>query len=348
MNIFLATSEVPPAKNGMARVAEKLSAGFRSRGHSVDIVAGAHLPRVLLADIRLAPLLPHWGWVHERASHADVISLHGPVPAISDFFLLMNRLQGGLPPIAYTHHMDIRFRRGTRLAELYGRVYATLAARAELTIVSTEATRRSIASDAWRKRTHVVPFGVEQGCAVTGLPREREFTLLFVGQLRPYKGVDVLLRAMRRLTGVRLRIVGKGYAEQTYRDMAARFGLDNVEFLGGVSDAELWRLYATSHLFVLPSMEMEYFGLVLLEAMISGGVPVTSDMPGPAEVVGDAGSVVPRGDDLALAKAIAVLRDNPSLVAELSEKARARAATFTWDRCVERHLELYRTISRAP
>jgi rhamnosyl/mannosyltransferase len=347
VKIFLATSEVPPAKNGMARVTEKLSAGFRSRGHSVDIVAGAHLPRLLLADIRLAPLLPHWGWVHERAAQADVVSLHGPVPAISDFFLLMNRLQGGLPPIAYMHHMDIRFRRGTQLVELYGSLYANLAARAELSIVSTEATRRSISHPAWRARTHVVPFGVEQGC-VAELPREREFTLLFVGQLRPYKGVDVLLRAMRRLKGVRLRIVGKGYAEQTYRDMAGRFGLDNVEFLGGVSDEELWRLYATSHLFVLPSMEMEYFGLVLLEAMISGGVPVTSDMPGPAEVVGDAGRIVPRGDDLALAEAIAALRDSPATVAELSDRARARAATFTWDRCVERHLELYSTISRSP
>ncbi|HEY8171498.1 MAG TPA: glycosyltransferase, partial [Dehalococcoidia bacterium] len=252
----------------MARVTEKLSAGFRSRGHSVDIVAGAHLPRLLLADVRLAPLLPHWGWVHERAARADVVSLHGPIPAFSDFFLMMSSLQRDLPPIGYTHHMDIRFRRGTQLTDVYGSLYGALAARAEVTIVSTDATRRSLRNDAWRDRTKVVPFGVDAHCAVAGLPREREFTLLFVGQLRPYKGVDVLLRAMRRLKGVRLRIVGTGYAEQQFRAMAAAFDLDNVEFLGGVSDEELWRLYATSHLFVLPSTEMEYFGLVLLEAMV--------------------------------------------------------------------------------
>lgn len=330
----------------MARVADKLSAGFRSRGHTVDIVAGSQLPRLLLSDVRLSPLLPHWGWVHERASQADVISLHGPIPSFSDFFLLMNRLQGGLPPIGYTHHMDIRFRRGTQVTDLYGRLYGQLAAHADTTIVSTAATRRSLPNDAWRARTHVVPFGVEHGCAVRGLEREREFTLLFVGQLRPYKGIDVLLRAMRRLRGVRLRIVGKGYAERTYREMAATYGLDNVEFLGGVSDDELWRLYATSHLFVLPSTEMEYFGLVILEAMVSGAVPVISDLPGPSEVVADAGRIVPRGDDTALACAIAELRDSPAQLAALSERARERASRFTWDACVERYLELYGTIAR--
>ncbi len=346
MHIFLATSEVPPAKNGMARVADKLGAGFRARGHSVDLLGGSNLPRLLLSDVRLSPLLPHWGWVHERASQADVISLHGPVPSFSDFFLLMSRLQGGLPPIGYTHHMDIRFRRGTRFTDLYGRLNGQLAARADTTIVSTDATRRSLPNGAWRRRTHVVPFGVDHGCAQQGLEREREFTLLFVGQLRPYKGIDVLLRAMRRLPDVRLRIVGKGYSEQTYREMAARFGLENVEFLGGVTDDELWRLYATSHLFVLPSTEMEYFGLVLLEAMTSGAVPVISNMPGPSEVVADAGRIVPRGDASALARTIAELRDSPATLATLSERARERAAQFTWDACVERYLELYEGIVR--
>lgn len=345
MHIFLATSEVPPAKNGMARVADKLTAGFRSRGHSVDLLGGSNLPRLLLADVRLSPLLPHWGWVHERASKADVISLHGPAPSFSDFFLLMSRLQGGLPPIGYTHHMDIRFRRGAQFTDLYGRLTERLAAHADTTIVSTDATRRSLPNDAWRRKTHVVPFGVDHDQALQGLKREREFTLLFVGQLRPYKGIDVLLRAMRRLPGVRLRIVGKGYAEQTYRAMAARFGLENVEFLGGVSDDELWRLYATSHLFVLPSTGMEYFGLVILEAMVSGAVPVISNLPGPSEVVADAGRIVPRGDDAALARAIAELRDSPATLASLSERARERAAGFTWDACVERYLELYTEIA---
>jgi hypothetical protein len=111
----------------MARVCEKLTAGFRSRGHHVDIVAGARLPRILLADVRLSPLLPHWGWVHDLAKRADLISLHGPIPGFSDFFLLLSRMHRDLPPIGYAHHMEIRFRRGTILTDAYSWMYRKLA-----------------------------------------------------------------------------------------------------------------------------------------------------------------------------------------------------------------------------
>jgi len=340
VRILLATSEVPPAPNGMARVCEKLTAGFRAHGHRVDIVAGALLPRLLLADVRLSPLLPHWGWVHDLAARSDVISLHGPIPAFSDFFLMMDAVQHDLPPIGYTHHMDIKFRRLTPLTGLYGRLYGRLAQRADVTIVSTRATARTLPPP-WRRKAHVVPFGVDLHRVRHDVPKANEFTALFVGQLRPYKGVDVLLKAMRRLPGVKLNIVGKGYADAEYRAMAERFGLRNVHFLGAVSDDELWRLYAESQVFVLPSTEMEYFGLVILEAMASGCAPVISDLPGPAEVVGDVGHVVPRLDVDALVAAIADLRDSPAKLAAHSERARQRASAYTWERCVDQYLELY-------
>lgn len=343
MKILLATSEVPPAPNGMARVSEQLTAGFRERGHRVDIVAGSMLPRVLLSDVRLAPLLPHWGWVHDLALKADVVSLHGPIPAFSDFFLMMDRLQRDLPPIGYTHHMDIKFRRMSAVTGLYRRLYGELAAKADLTIVSTRATAGTLPAH-WRRKTHVVPFGVDLHRVRHEVPKAKDFTVLFAGQLRPYKGVDVLLKAMRKLPGVRLNIVGAGYADAEYRATAQRFGLTDVHFLGRVSDEELWRLYAESHVFVLPSTEMEYFGLVILESMASGCVPVISDLPGPVEVVGDVGEVVPRLDVDALAGAIAGLRDSSERLARLSERARQRASGYTWDRCTDRYLELYESI----
>ncbi len=331
----------------MARVSERLTAGFRAHGHHVDVVASARLPRLMLADVRVPPLLPHWGWVHQLAERADVISLHGPIPAFSDFFLMMAGAQRDLPPIGYTHHMDIRFRRLSAVTDLYRTIYGQLAKRADVTIVSTRATANTLPG-AWRRKTQVVPFGVDAGRVRDDIPKAREFTLLFVGQLRPYKGVDVLLKAMRRLPGVTLNIVGKGYADAEYRAMAERFGLTNVHFLGAVSDDELWARYAESHVFVLPSTEMEYFGLVILEAMASGCAPVISDLAGPVEVVGDVGRVVPRLDDAALAAAIAELRDSPALVTDLAQRARTRAASYSWEQCVNRYLELYAGIRDRP
>ena len=340
MKIFLATSELPPTPSGMARMAGRLIEGFRARGHDVDVLAAERMPRIAIRDVRIPALAPRWRGVSRRARAADVVALHGPVPAFSDAFLLLSRAHRDMPPIAYTHHMDIRFRHGGTLTAAYGRLYRRLMRRAALTIVSTDATARTFGPHP-RPPVHVVPFGVDHERVRGDVPKTPDFTLLFVGQLRPYKGIDVLLRAMQGLQGVRLRIAGRGYAEAEYRAMASRLGVAQVEFLGQVSDDDLWRLYAESHAFVLPSTEMEYFGIATLEAMASGCPPIISDLPGPVEVVGDAGVVVARGDEHALRAAIAALRDDPARRATLRDRARARAAAFTWDRCVEQHLALY-------
>lgn len=345
MRILFATSELPPTPSGMARVAGRLIAGFRERGHEVDVLASELLPSIRVRDVRLPALLPRWRSVARRARAADIVSLHGPIPAFSDVFLAMSRFHRDMPPIAYTHHMEIRFRDGTALTSAYGRIYRRLIPRAAMTIVSTEATARTFSAHE-RRALHVVPFGVDAERIRGDVPKTPDFSLLFVGQLRPYKGVDVLLRAMQRLPGVRLTIAGQGYAERDLRAMARELDLKHVEFVGAVSDDELWRLYAESHAFVLPSTEMEYFGIATLEAMASGCVPVISDMPGPVELVGDTGVVVPRLDHEALAAALAALRDDPARVGTLSDRARAKAAGMTWDLCVERYLALYATLAR--
>lgn len=340
MRILLATSEVPPTLSGMARVADHLIRGFEERGHDVDVLASERLPRVAMRDVRV-PLLLLPGTerrVRRRIAAADVVSLHGPIPGFSDLLLLAGRAARGRTPLAYTHHMDIGFRHARWLTGAFNGLQRRLASRAGVVIASTHATAATFRS---HRNVQVVPFGVEHERARD----ERKFdafTVLFVGQLRPYKGVDVLLRAIARLPGVRLKIAGRGYAERALRAQAR--GLDNIEFLGGVSDDALWSLYARSHVLAQPSTEMEFFGLAMLEGMASGCVPVISDLPGPSEVLGGAGLVVAHGDDAALAAAIARLRDDTPLRETLAAKARARAAEFTWERCIERHIELYASL----
>jgi rhamnosyl/mannosyltransferase len=335
---------MPPTQSGMARVGDKLTAGFRERGHSVDVLASEHLPRVRFRDVRIPITPPYLPKIRARAANADIVSLHGPVPAFSDLLLLFAGTFG-TPPVAYSHHMDVRFRIGKAVTDAYARLYRRLMSRASVNIVATHATGGSITGAA-SARTHVVPYGVDHDRVRDDIMKSRDFTLLFVGQLRPYKGVEVLLRAMTLLSGVRLKVVGRGYEERRYRRIAAELGLGNVEFLGAVSDDDLWRLYAESHIFVLPSTEMEYFGLATLEAMASGCVPVVADLPGPRELVGDTGRIVARYDHCALAEAIAGLRDDPSNGSRLSDAARKRAAGFTWENCIERYLNLYEKAAR--
>jgi rhamnosyl/mannosyltransferase len=341
LRILIATSELPPTRSGMARVATNLIDGFKARGHEVDVLASERLPRIAWRDVRVPLLLPRWRSFSQRARRADVISLHGPIPGFSDLILAWSRVRPSTP-IAYTHHMDIRFRHARAITSAYGAMYRRLANGADVTIVSTCATARAFDG----RNVHVVPFGVEHERVRRDVAIEDRFSVLFVGQLRPYKGVDVLLRAMAHLPDVHLTVVGRGYAEADLRALAGRLSLRNVTFAGAPDDGALWEMYARHHVFAQPSLEMEYFGLASLEAMASGCVPVITALPGPTEVVGDAGIVVPPGDASALAARIARLRDEPTLRQELSERARARAAAFTWDRCVERHLQVYASVLR--
>ncbi|AHG04071.1 glycosyl transferase [Halobacterium sp. DL1] len=145
-------------------------------------------------------------------------------------------------------------------------------------------------------------------------------TVLFVGRLVEAKGVDVLLRAARRVIEVadetpRFVFVGPnkhmfgGSGGDAYErridslldEQALR---EHVVFVGQVPDDELRALYAAADVFVLPS-RFEAQGMVLTEALASGSPVVGTDVGGIPEVVtADVGSVVPPADREALADAI--------------------------------------------
>ena len=124
-------------------------------------------------------------------------------------------------------------------------------------------------------------------------------------------------------------------------------GRGRVVVTGYVPDADLSPLYTGAVAFVYPSL-YEGFGLPPLEAMSCGTPAITSDVSSLPEVVGDAGLMVPPHDVDALAAAMgSVLRD-PGRRAELGRRALARAATFSWDRCVSRLADAYREAAGRP
>jgi glycosyltransferase involved in cell wall biosynthesis len=112
----------------------------------------------------------------------------------------------------------------------------------------------------------------------------------------------------------------------------------NVLFSGRVSDDDLHRAYDTHDVVVLPSVtQAEAFGLVVLEGMAAGCVPLVSDLPGVRDLVADTGPVVPTRDVDALAAALDGLAADRSRLAALGHRARRRAEGLGWDACVERY-----------
>ncbi len=100
--------------------------------------------------------------------------------------------------------------------------------------------------------------------------------VLFVGRLEPRKGVLSALKAYKSVheayPNVELKIVGEGDLLPAAKDFAKVNNLSNVEFLGKVNDAEKWKMYQTSQVYLAPAEYGESFGIVLIEAMSMGAL----------------------------------------------------------------------------
>lgn len=154
--------------------------------------------------------------------------------------------------------------------------------------------------------------------------------VLFVGQLGPHKGIDVLLDAHRRMTrAVPLVIIGSRRPDSPEIAGTAE---RPVEMLAGLDHGTIMRCYAAATVCAVPSRWAEPFGLVAVESMAAGTPVVASDIGGLAEVIGDGCSgflVTPgRPDDLAAALDM-VLAAEPALLEQVSANGRFRAAEFT-------------------
>jgi phosphatidyl-myo-inositol alpha-mannosyltransferase len=168
----------------------------------------------------------------------------------------------------------------------------------------------------------------------------RELRALYVGRCDPRKGLRILLDAMIRLGNdadgrprLGLRIAGDGPERGPLERAARRAGLA-VEFAGGVTRADLPRLYREADLFVAPSTDGESFGVSLLEALASGLPVVASRIPGYAETLRDSGAglLFEPGSPEALAAALRALAGDRVRRAAMGEMGRRYAARYDWDR----------------
>ena len=174
--------------------------------------------------------------------------------------------------------------------------------------------------------------------AYTPAPADRSPTPLFayLGRLKRYKGVELVIQAFARLArpDARLEIVGTGDHRPALERLANSLDLaDRVRFLGFVSEEDkvallrrAWGLCFTS--------PKEGWGITNLEAAACGTPVVASRSPGLRESVrdGETGFLVPHGDVPALAAAMGRLAEAPALVASLGVAGRRFAETFTWER----------------
>ena len=197
-----------------------------------------------------------------------------------------------------------------------------------------------------RESIRVVHPGVDSA-HLTPAAGSRSPTPLFayLGRLKRYKGVDLVLRAFARLAHpeARLLIAGTGDYRPALERLASSLDLGaRVQFLGFISEDEklalLRRVWAMA--FASPK---EGWGITNLEAAACSTPVVASDSPGLRESVrdGETGFLVPHGDIDAMAAALDRLAASRDLVESLGASGRRFAETFTWERSArltEEHL----------
>jgi glycosyltransferase involved in cell wall biosynthesis len=323
----------------------------RERRHGVDVVRVGTLARAL--SVSLSPGLARALW----GQPADCVVLHEPNPLVGTL-LAIHRPAGRF---IVWHHSDIV--RPAWANPTYGRLQRAMYRRADCVIVAAPPLAEHSAAVRAARRVEVIPYGVADpdpaltwldptGAVVRAVARLPEPRVLYVGRLVYYKGLDVLLRAMT-LTDGALVIVGDGPLDGTLRRQIARLGLgDRVVLLGRRTDAEVRGLYQRCDVFVLPSTaRTEAFGLVQVEAMLSGVPVISTDLPTGVPWVnehGVTGLIVPPGDAAALAAALRRLLEDAPLRAKLGDTARERARErFGQARMVERFVEVVESVVHA-
>jgi len=181
-------------------------------------------------------------------------------------------------------------------------------------------------------------------CASERTPEPR---FAYLGRLKRYKGVHLVIRAFARLAprypSATLDIAGAGDFRPALERLTRSLDLDaRVRFLGRIGDEEKLALLRRSWALTFASPK-EGWGITNLEAAACGTPVVASNSPGIRESVvdGQTGFLVPHGDIEAMAVGLGRFAADPSLVSEMGTAGRRFSESYTWDRAAletEAHL----------
>jgi rhamnosyl/mannosyltransferase len=372
MNLLHIYKDYYPVLGGIENHVRILAEAQAARGHAVTVLVAnqAHHTTVqplngvrvikaarwgTLASTPISPAL----FLQAGRLKADIAHLHFPHPPGE----LANWLLHPARRTVISYHSDVIRQAG--LLRFYKPLLRQVLKRADAIIVGSPPMKNSLYLAEHQAKLQIIPYGVpldrfvasptaaeldrvtaRYPAVTTSLPK-----LLFVGRLRYYKGLNVLLDALPDLQA-QLLVVGIGPMSNEWQAHAQRCGVaDRVAWLGEVPDADLPALYHLAQLFVLPATHpSEAFGLVQVEAMASGIPTVCTELgTGTSWVTldGQTGFVVPPHDPAALAAAINQLLQDDRLREKLGRAAQARAyAEFTVERMIDRVYAEYERLLR--
>jgi len=296
---------------------------------------------------RLGPLptyYPRVLWETARQTRADrfdvVVECLNKVPFYSPAY-------SSAPVLALCHHLfgEVAFQQVSwpvaALVWLSERLIPPVY-RARPFLAISDSTRRDLIGRGLpTEGIEVSPPGIRAIGREVHPKRPRGQTVIYVGRLEVYKKIDVMLRAMAKLSDrfprASIVIVGRGPARPALEILARELGLaDRTRFTGFVEDAERDALLANARVCVCPS-EKEGWGLTVVEANAAATPVVATDADGLRDSVRDAetGYLVPSGDVDQFARRIGDLLGDDTLATRMAAAALEWSKHFDWERAAD-------------
>ena len=290
---------------------------------------------------------------------ADILHAHWSVPQ-GMVGALCKRLLG-VKLVISVHGSDVFGFRHPTLSKINGKVISC----ADACTVNSRATQKLVAGASKRDNIKIIPMGVDLGLFQERKCREKfgerstshEQTILFVGRLIEFKGVEYLVRAIPKIRvsypKAKVLVIGSGPEKARLVKLAEILNVqDSVVFKKEIPQEELPDYYCVADVVVLPSIhtrkgETEGLGVVLLEAMACGVPVVGSNVGGIPDIIkhGETGLLAAEKDPEDLADKILKLVDDKRLRKRVIENGlKLVRENFSWDVIAEKFLQVYREV----
>lgn len=283
---------------------------------------------------------------------ADIIHYHFPWP-FADILHFGSRVK---KPVLVTYHSDVV--RQKMLLYLYRPLMRSFLKSVD--VIAPTSENYFYTSDElvrYKDKVKVIPLGLDEDVYPEITEKDVESVrarfgegfFLFVGVLRYYKGLHILLDAIKG-THLKCVIVGAGPIESELKQYAQKLGLDNVQFPGYVCDADKAALMHLSRAVVFPShLRSEAFGVTLLEGAMYGKPLISTEIGTGTSYINihnETGLVVPPSDPANLKNAMLRLANDDDLAQRMGDAARQRYETlFTGRLMGERYAHLYKKLA---
>lgn len=287
----------------------------------------------------------------ELAQQADIVHYHFPWP----FMDLVHFLASTGKPSLVSYHSDIV--RQKALLRFYNPLMQRFLASVDrIVAASPNYVQSSPVLQKHLQKVKVIPYGLDQSTYATPSAalvdswrsRVGERFFLFVGMLRYYKGLHVLLDAIANAPYT-VVIAGSGPIESELYARASRLGLSNLHLLGEINEDDKSALFELSLAMVFPShLRSEAFGVSLLEGAMFGKPLISCEIGSGTSYInihGETGLVIRPSDTLALRGAMDTLWGSAELCAQLGGNARKRFENiFTSKQMNKQYVKLYNEI----